>query len=131
MFSSGGGFEPENNLLDPIHKKVHKNFVPINYYLLGFDRIKLEKNRKFHLHIEIDSDFIFSARSDSEIEFIRLIYLTIGQKTDNICNECNNFIFNENCIDQCPSSTYPFLGYTNGGKSCLSCSVKMNEKINA
>ena len=58
------------------------------------------------------------------------MYLTIGQKTNNVCNKCNNFIFQEQCVDVCPSFSYPFLGYINGGKSCLTCSPKVHEELN-
>ncbi len=34
------------------------------------------------------------------------------------------------CIDSCPSNTYPFVDYVKGGKSCLTCSSKLNETIN-
>ena len=47
LFSSGGGFESEKNLQQPIYKKVHKNFVPVNYRMLGFDKIKVDKSKKF------------------------------------------------------------------------------------
>ena len=34
------------------------------------------------------------------------------------------------CLDSCPVMTYPFVNYAKGGKSCLTCSTKLNETIN-
>jgi hypothetical protein len=130
LFSSGGGYESELELSSPIYKKVHKNFIPINYRLLGFDKITLLSNNRLNLNINIDLDYILEIESKTGVEFIRIVYLTIGQKTSKVCEECGNFIFREMCIDNCPDYSYPYMKYINGGKSCLTCSSKIKEEIN-
>ena len=68
--------------------------------------------------------------SKKGFSYIRILFLTIGQKSDKICESCNNFIFGNKCVNVCPSESYAYFGYINGGKSCLTCSKKMKEEIN-
>ena len=66
LFSSGGGFRSSNPLTQtPKYSKVHKNFIPINYKMIGIDKINL--NGTFDLYINIDPDYILEMWSKSGI----------------------------------------------------------------
>jgi hypothetical protein len=48
-----------------------------------------------------------------------------------ICISCpNNYAYTQICEPQCPSNTYPYTQYKEGGKSCLACSLKVHEILN-
>ncbi len=70
--------------------------------MLGFDKIKINKEKSFNLNVDIDQDYILSSQSTTGIDYIRIVYLTIGQKSNVVCEDCNNFIFQTSCIDSCP-----------------------------
>lgn len=70
--------------------------------MLGFDRIKINKENSLNLHVDIDQDYILETESKTGINYIRVGYLTIGQKANLVCEECGNFIFQNKCIDSCP-----------------------------
>ena len=89
---------------DPSYKKVHKNFLPINYKFMGIDQISL--TNRFDLFINIDADYILEIQSRNVIPAVRVPYLTIGEKSNVVCSECDNFIFRDSCLDVCPNNTY-------------------------
>ncbi len=66
-----------------------------------------------------------------KFDILGVTYLTIGQQPSKICQNCTNqWIDSTSCDASCPNNTYPYTGYANGGKSCLTCSPKLNETIN-
>lgn len=131
LFSSGGGFYAAADIQRPYYTKVHRSFVPINYMLLGFDKIRISGPKQFSLEISIDQAYILGIQAINKLAYAEVVYLTIGQKTNIVCSSCPaTYIYFETCIATCPISTYAYSGYANGGQSCLSCSAKVNEQLN-
>lgn len=96
--------------------------------MMGIDKISLKDS--FQLYINIDDDYILETWSNSGIPSLRVVYLTIGEKSNKVCSRCNNFIYRDSCLDSCPfENTYPYEGYEIGGKSCLTCSLKVFERL--
>ena len=58
-----------------------------------------------------------------------IVYLSIGKQPSLVCS-CDKYIQFDGCIDDCPSLSYPYVNYAKGGKTCLTCSAKLNETIN-
>lgn len=76
-----------------------------------------------------DADFVLETYTGNKFEELGVVYLSIGAQPDGVCS-CNQFIMKGGCVDECPPITYPFINYAKGGKSCLTCSPKLNETIN-
>lgn len=75
--------------------------------MMGIDKISLKDS--FQLYINIDDDYILETWSNSGIPGLRVVYLTIGEKSNKVCNQCNNFIYRDSCLDSCPfENTYPY-----------------------
>lgn len=62
LFSSGGGFHSHKSSL-PSYHKVHRNFVPIKYRMLGFDKLTVSPRQDFSLELSIDDDYILGVSS--------------------------------------------------------------------
>lgn len=108
LFSSGGGYYASSNIVGPYYQKIHKNFLPIQYKLLGFQSIRVANQNEIHLDINIDDDTILGVSGDSThpLANARVVYLTIGQKSNLVCASCPNlFIYqkSQNCITNCPA----------------------------
>ena len=130
--SNGGYFEPQSlTVATPRYHKIHSDFAPIVYELAGFDSIVLRGKKKLHLDVAIDSDYILGFRTNYDIDEISIFFLTIGQRMNLACASCPlKVVHNRSCIAACPSGTYLYDRYTLTGKSCLTCSAKVYEKLN-
>jgi hypothetical protein len=128
LFSTGGG--KLSSLLSPsfpIYIKLHNTFAPIVYYMLGFEMISLQNVTSFDLTMSIDTDYIFEVSSNYKIDEIGVSYLSVGQTMIDVCKKCNNsYAYGATCEPQCPINTYSYTKYTEGGKSCLTCSSKIH-----
>ena len=70
--------------------------------MLGIDKLKVENEKHLTLSLNIDEDNILEMSSRKGINFVRILFLTIGQKSDQVCKSCDNFIFRNECVNQCP-----------------------------
>ena len=131
LFASGGGFYSNTNIFNPIYMKVHGNFLPVNYNLMGLQGIRIANQTQISLNLDIDRDNILTISTTAILSAANIVYLTIGQKTNLVCAACpEKFIYRESCIDSCPEQAYPYASYVTGGSSCLTCSPKVFEVIN-
>ena len=64
LFSSGGGYYTSSNFVGPYYQKIHKNFLPIQYKLLGFQSIRIANQDQIKLDINIDQDTILEITGD-------------------------------------------------------------------
>ena len=80
LFSSGGGYYAASNIIGPYYQRIHKNFLPIQYKFLGFERIRISDQDQIKLDINIDNDTILevSGNRDDPLRYGRIVYLTIG-----------------------------------------------------
>lgn len=92
LFSSGGGFFASKLASgSPIYINVHSSFAPVVYNMLGFDVISVQSSRTLYLNMNIDSDNILEISSVKGIDYIRGVYLTVGQRMRDVCSQCQSY----------------------------------------
>lgn len=139
LFASDGGYFSTGLATSvPVYVKVHNNFAPIRYFIIGFDSISLT-DKLFSLNMNIDQDMIISVTTanTNKIPIIKIIYLAIGNKMSEVCSKCStsssdkHYAYGDTCVRVCPVNTYAYDMYSNGGQSCLTCSTKLNQSLNS
>lgn len=111
---------------------LFNNFVPIYYALTGINTLTLTGTslNNFQYDLEIVNSTILQASANNIFDVLGISYVTIGAVTNSICSPCNNYIYSGQCLDSCPTSTYPYT-FTDSGKACLTCDARVGQIINS
>lgn len=112
---SGSQFSSINNLI----------YRP-DYLLIGLSSLVLS-NSDLSFSASVDSDFVLSLQSSSNLQQFTLFYLVFGILPSQICpsSSITKYVLNNSCVSTCPNGTVTY-SYPSGGQSCRSCSAKLN-----
>jgi hypothetical protein len=110
---------------------LFNNILPIYYILTGINSFTLTGNNanNFQFNLQVVNSTILQSSSTVSFDFLGISYVTIGAVTNSVCSPCNNFISNGQCMDSCPSLTYPYT-FADNGKACLSCDFRVGQILN-
>jgi hypothetical protein len=111
---------------------LYNNFMPIYYVLAGVNSFSITGANLalFDYKLDVINSTLLQSTSTSSFDQFGVSYLTLGTPTAAVCSPCNNFIYNGNCVDSCPSETYPF-NFAAGGKACLVCDSLVGQMLNS
>jgi hypothetical protein len=111
---------------------LFNNFIPIYYALTGLNSFTLTAASlsAFQYDLEIVNSSILQASATSIYDLFGISYATIGAVTSTVCSPCNNYVYNGNCVNACPTATYPFV-FADSGRACLACDAHVGQILNS
>ncbi len=107
---------------------LFNNFVPIYYVITGINSFTFNTIFSYKLSL-INSSVLYSS-STNTFSSISISYFTIGAPMKTVCGDCDNYVYNGNCLNECTSPAYPFI-FPDGGKACLICDPIVGQMLNS
>ena len=127
--SYGAGFSEKSFASTKIYD-LHKNVYSSQYYFYGFIQMELGGSSPFGFTSSFDNEFFLKISTNREFDAFTLSYIVIGVSPSKICADCTSkYIYQNSCVDQCPSTTYKFV-YRDQGMGCRSCPTRFNFVLN-
>lgn len=110
LFASDGGFILSTiTSSNPVYVKIHNNFAPLKYWIVGIDNFEIKGDGQgFIIDANIDEDMVLGVQGKGEVS-IKMFYLGVGANMGQVCGTCVNvYAMGDNCVNKCPQNTYPY-----------------------
>lgn len=85
--------------------------MPIYYLITGLNAISLNGSNlnSFSYKLSLINSSVLASSSSVTFNTFGLSYFSIGVPMNIICGDCNNYVYNGNCLNDCPDPSYSYV----------------------